>query len=453
MTDIDNTNINVADNYNFPSKCVQPHEINYVIYHGSCSDGFTAAMCCWYWRKLNGLSVDEDSIIFFPGYYGKPPPHVAGKNVLICDFSYKPDQFSKVLKSANKVLVLDHHKTAEEYMKDVADTNKVFDMKHCGAYITYRYFFGYSKPLPRMITYVEYNDLWMDERVSTRGFTAFMFSKPFEFEEYVKFMDDEYLDQSIKTGNGMVLQNDSHIDYLKNNIIPNFIQLGNMYYFAGQLCQSLLKSELGNTAFTALPYLNFSVIYSHRNFAGATSYSLRSMDDRTDVSVIAKHFGGGGHRCASGCGISAVLTSLPCRIIDSHSLYYQLDNVYRINTPTLKLVVFNCQLYGKHFAKYLMQERTQGVQEGSAILVINKHNNVTEHEKYNASVVYYISDTSHPGEFKYKGYIKLSDMMNAEESCNVKCELVKLFGELIFDASGLACIDTSKYDVLLGKSM
>ena len=447
------TDDNNVDNYNFSSKCIQPHEINYVIYHGSCSDGFTAAMCCWYWRKLNGLSVDKNDITFFPGYYGKPPPTVTGKNVLLCDFSYKPDQFSKILTSANKVLILDHHKTAEEYMKNVEDINKVFDMNHCGAYITYRYFFGYSKPLPRMITYVEYNDLWMDERESTRGFTAFMFSKPFEFEEYVKFMDDEYLDQSIKTGNGMVLQNDSHIDYLKNNIIPNFIQLSGMYYFAGQLCQSLLKSELGHAAFMALPYLNFSVIYSHRNFSGATSYSLRSMDDRTDVSIIAKHFGGGGHRCAAGCGLSAVLTSLPCRIIDSHSLYYQLDNVYPVNTPTLKLVAFNCPLYGKHFAKYLMQERIQNVQEGSAILVINKYNNVTEHEKYNASVVYYISNVSHSEGCKCKGYIQLSTLMNNEENSSVKCELVELFGDLVFDSSGLASLDTSKYDVLLGKSI
>jgi hypothetical protein len=444
-TDTLDTDTLDTDNYNFSSKCMQPHEVNYVIYHGSCSDGFTAAMCCWYWRKLNMLSVDKEDITFFAGYYGKAPPDVTGKNVLLCDFSYKPDQFSKILSTANKVLILDHHKTAEEYMKNVDDINKVFDMNHCGAYITYRYFFGYSKPLPRMIKYVEYNDLWMSERETTRGFTAFMFSKPFEFEEYVKFMDDDYLDQSINTGNGMVLQNDSHINHLKNHIIPNFIQLGDMYYFAGQLCQSVLKSELGNTAFSVLPYLNFSVIYSHRNFAGATSYSLRSTDDRTDVSLIAKQFGGGGHKCASGCGISAVLTSLPCRIIDSHSLYYQLDHVYRVNTPTLKLVAFNCALYGKHIAKYLMQERVHGVQEGSAILVLNKQNDVDAHDTYDASVVYHISHDK--SEFKCKGYIHLGN-----SSATVRNELCALFGNLVFNSSGSALLDTTKYDVLFNSA-
>jgi hypothetical protein len=307
-----------------------------------------------------------------------------------------------------------------------------------------------------MITYVEYNDLWLAERETTKGFSAFMFSRPFEFEEYVKFLNDDYLEQSIKTGDGMVLQIDSYITQLKKNIIPNFIQIDDMYYIAGHLCENLLKSELGNIAFSVLPYLNFSVIYSHRNFSGSTSYSLRSMNDRTDVSEIAKKFGGGGHTCASGCVASTILTTLPCRVIDSHNIYYQLDNVYQIKTDALKLVVFNSSLYGKHIAKYLMQERTPGIQEGSAILTINNRNNITEHDTYDASVVYYLSNTSATGEFyqnkfRCSGYIKLRNLISNEESDVIKNKLVKLFGPLNFDTTGLAKLDTTTYDVLIGK--
>lgn len=449
-----------TDNYNFSSKCMKPDEVNFVIYHGNCSDGFTAAMCCWHWRKLNNFSVEKEDITFYAGFFGRNPPDVTGKNVLLCDFSYKPDQFTQILTQANKVLILDHHKTGEECMKNVDDMNKVFDMKHCGAYITYRYFFGYSQPLPKMITYVEYNDLWLEERETTRGFTAFMFSRPFEFEEYVKFLNDEYLEQAIKTGDGMVLQNDSHIKHLKKNIIPNFIQIGDMYYFAGHLCENILKSELGNIAFSGLPYLNFSVIYSHRNFSGSTSYSLRSMNDRTDVSVIAAKFGGGGHKCASGCAASTILTTLPCRVIDSHNLYYQLDNVYQIKTDALKLVVFNSSLYGKHIAKYLMQERVPGIQEGSAILITNEKNNITEHDTYDASIVYYLSNTSldksvvdepDQNKFRCNGYVKMRNLISNEESDTIKDKLVQLFGELEFDTTGLAKLDAVTYDVLIGK--
>jgi hypothetical protein len=227
-----------------------------------------------------------------------------------------------------------------------------------------------------------------------------------------------------------------------------------MYYFAGHLCQNLLKSELGNVAFSVLPYLNFSVIYSHRNFAGATSYSLRSMNDRTDVSAIAKKFGGGGHACAAGCGVSSILTTLPCRIIDSYNLYYQLDHVYRVDTPTLKLVVFNSLLYGKHIAKYLMQERVPGIQEGSAVLVTNDKNDISEHNIYDASVVYYLSNTQDEPSakgFKCKGYVKLRNGLNRGNI--LVNELVKLFGKLEFDASGLARLDTQSYDVLIGKQI
>ena len=52
------------------------------IYHGNCADGFGAA---WVVRKAIG------EIEFHPGTYGQPPPDVTGKDVVMVDFSYKPE--------------------------------------------------------------------------------------------------------------------------------------------------------------------------------------------------------------------------------------------------------------------------------------------------------------------------------------------------------------------------
>ena len=51
------------------------------IYHGNCADGFTSA---WVVRKALGEDVD-----YHAGVYQNPPPDVAGRDVVMVDFSYK----------------------------------------------------------------------------------------------------------------------------------------------------------------------------------------------------------------------------------------------------------------------------------------------------------------------------------------------------------------------------
>ena len=51
------------------------------IYHGNCQDGFGAAWAVW---KRFG-----DAVEYVPGFYGQPAPDVAGRSVVMVDFSYK----------------------------------------------------------------------------------------------------------------------------------------------------------------------------------------------------------------------------------------------------------------------------------------------------------------------------------------------------------------------------
>lgn len=83
-----------------------------VIYHANCSDGFCAA---WVLRMLYPAAE------FVPASYGEPPPDVAGKRVVIADFSYKRPVMRQILSSAHSVTVLDHHKTAEAELAGIVD--------------------------------------------------------------------------------------------------------------------------------------------------------------------------------------------------------------------------------------------------------------------------------------------------------------------------------------------
>ncbi len=75
------------------------------IYHHGCLDGFAAA---WAVRKHYG----DGEVEFHPGIYGKAPPDVTGRVVILVDFSYKRDVLLQVCAQAACVLILDHHKSA-----------------------------------------------------------------------------------------------------------------------------------------------------------------------------------------------------------------------------------------------------------------------------------------------------------------------------------------------------
>ncbi len=50
----------------------------------------------------------------------------------------------------------------------------------------------------------------------------------------------------------------------------------------------------------------FSCVFNFDFINQNTFFSLRSTDDRTDVSKIAKKLGGGGHRNAAGCMVNEI---------------------------------------------------------------------------------------------------------------------------------------------------
>ena len=106
-------------------------DVNFVIYHADCFDGFCSALAAY---------LCNENVTFYPAKYKTEPPYdeLVGKNVLICDFSYKYEQILKIMDFANKFVIIDHHKTSEIELKNILPSNKYFDMAHCGAYLTWK---------------------------------------------------------------------------------------------------------------------------------------------------------------------------------------------------------------------------------------------------------------------------------------------------------------------------
>ena len=151
-------------------------EIDTVIYHHPCTDGFGAAFTVWNYFQNKESRSEDINIEFIPAGYGSTKPELVGKNVLIVDYSYPADIMSEIIQEANSVLIIDHHQTAQKALSSIDPQYCIFDMNHSGAILSWRFMSGlysFSKKEgwifnkdsdlepPLLLRYIEDRDLWI----------------------------------------------------------------------------------------------------------------------------------------------------------------------------------------------------------------------------------------------------------------------------------------------------
>lgn len=274
------------------------------IYHGNCADGFGAA---WVVRKALG-----DRVEFHPGIYGHPAPNVGNRHVLMVDFSYKRPLIELLARQARSILILDHHKTAAEDLAgfrepapyaewkdrtlakvegDPEPVAALFDMDRSGAGMTWDFFFP-DKPRPALINHIEDRDLWLFKLDGTREIQASIFSFPYDFDVWDKLMESPV---ELLRSEGAAIERKHHKDIgelvgvtKRRMVIGGYdIPVANLPY--------TLTSDAGHLMAKGEP---FAACYW--DTPAGRVFSLRSTDEGVDVSLIAKAYGGGGHRNASG---------------------------------------------------------------------------------------------------------------------------------------------------------
>jgi oligoribonuclease NrnB/cAMP/cGMP phosphodiesterase (DHH superfamily) len=261
---------------------MEPSSVNFVIYHADCSDGFGAAYSAW---KLLGERAQ-----YHAAKYGVPPPDVAGKNVVILDFSYDNATTKKLIKSANSIIVIDHHKSAMIELHDVSCTH--FDMNHSGAMLAWK-FFHPGKDVPRMIKFIEDRDLWKWEIPYSKEFSAAFDMVPFTFEDFDLFLDDSAVDNAQMRGSYILAYSKTVISKIAKRAITR--KMGNKDILV--VNSPHWMSEIGSVLSTKC---DFAVIWYYDHDTRQVKVSLRAHHDDADVSEVAKRFGGGGHRKAAG---------------------------------------------------------------------------------------------------------------------------------------------------------
>ena len=265
---------------------LEPSSVDCVIYHANCTDGFGSAFSAW---KLLGNRAEYHACT-----HGTKPPNVKGKNVVILDFSFDNKTTKKLIKDANNLLVIDHHKSAMVELHDISNT--IFDMSKSGATMAWDFFHPGKEP-PKFIQYITDRDLWKWELPYSKEFSAAFDMVPFEFEEFEKFEDDSVFDDAVKRGSFILAYSKTVVKKVCEKATSKKYKDMDVLVVNSSHWMSEIGAKLS-------PDCDFALIWYYDHDEQRTKVSLRSFHDHVDVSEIAKDFKGGGHRKAAGFTLS-----------------------------------------------------------------------------------------------------------------------------------------------------
>lgn len=262
----------------------------FVLYHANCPDGFAAAWAAW-------MSIG-DAATYLPVSYGDPLPEIPdGACVYIVDFSFPRDVLT-ALDARCWVLVIDHHATAQEALRGLGCA--IFDMKKSGAVLTWEHF--HKEPVPEMLLYIQDRDLWTWQLPQSKEINAALWKgTPREFPHW-REIDTTWgpthtlgKERLIEAGEIIATYDSLTVDQLCKH--PHWLRI--LSWTVPAVASPVLQSEIGHQLLQLHPSAPFAVAYMTLD-DGTFAYSLRARADGFDVSVVAKEFGGGGHKAAAG---------------------------------------------------------------------------------------------------------------------------------------------------------
>jgi len=267
-------------------------------FHAGCPDGFGAAWAVW---KAWG----EDARYVPRGHERDPMrrSHV-GETVVFVDIAPDNEYLRELADGAARVIVLDHHLTARDrYASDpgvenlvVANGHEVvFDLDHSGAVLAWSWFHPDEEP-PSLLSYVEDQDLWNWKLPWTEAVNAAIGSHERDFATWERLasMPAEELARE-----GEPILRAQRAEVQRSLLAAHPVTVGELRIEAANspLHRSHIGHELAKRAAFGHP---IGLVY--RTTGRQVDASIYSIGD-VDVSEVARRYGGGGHRNASGFSV------------------------------------------------------------------------------------------------------------------------------------------------------
>ena len=262
-----------------------------VLYHADCLDGYGAAWAAW---KHLGEKAHYQAV-----RHQMPMPEFPdGAVVYILDFCYPMEQLLSAVQKASKIVVLDHHISAQKGLEAYpgsipANLEISFNMQQSGCMIAWHYFQGGTAP-PMLLRHIEDHDLWRHQLKHTEEIMKALFLKrPISFAAFEHLQ----LNALYQEGKILLKQHRQMVKALLNS--RHSIKLNDVLGLAVN-APGAFASDLGQAL--AKQSGTFGLTYHYHGRRQCYECGLRSIGE-FDVSQLAVNFGGGGHKNAAGFSI------------------------------------------------------------------------------------------------------------------------------------------------------
>lgn len=262
-----------------------------IVHHGGCWDGFGAAMVIADHLALQGCEQFE----LLPASYGMPAPDCTGRTVFVVDFSFAPDVMQAMAEQADRLIWLDHHKTAIDAVEDVeAFCEAVLSLDDSGVRLAWNWTHPNGERAPWLVDYIEDRDLWRKALPDSDAVQMWIRSHDMNPVEW-RYMLTTRLAYAKADGAAMLVYHHRLVENAARQAVP--VELGGVrmplvscsYDLGSDVCDHLINAA-------GVPVAAYFLL----NRDGRWQYGFRSRSD-FDVSALAKQFGGGGHAQAAGC--------------------------------------------------------------------------------------------------------------------------------------------------------
>ena len=306
-----------------------------VVYHSPCPDGTCSAWVVQHYHSTNSKEIE-----LFPCRAGCAPDkeieHFTGKKILFVDICPSIEYVVQMSNFSQWIHIIDHHKTNFEkflQLENIPENISFnFDMNFSGCQLTWRYFSAEAEPW--FVSYIGDRDIWKFELPNTNEYFSGMMDENLMniegFQKLYENLDNEDFKINIynvgkkalefreKCIQNVLKYNKLHCTYKEYNKVDNtykeYNKVDNTYKEYNiwlYSCTKDLTSDVGNRLmkykFKNETYPDFTVGWIYDIESDEFWVSMRSLDDKEDVSQICKEFGGGGHRNAAGCTVKGRL--------------------------------------------------------------------------------------------------------------------------------------------------
>lgn len=282
-----------------------------IIYHGPCPDGTGGLWSACHYKPIQSRYACKAGT--------NPSGDYTGMNVIFVDICPKIDYLLDLVKKANWVVILDHHKSSEQMIQNyqsvlltIPNLYIEFDMNRSGCQMSWDYFFD-SQPRPFFIDYMGDRDLWTWKLPLSREINTALWElgyiDSYNLDKLTGLLENSEEKLKYLQSVGSVLEsiNKKEVDVGCSNAIEAKINWQEKTYriWLGGNVNPAIRSDFGNVLCSkpfkdgTLP--DFSASWQYDPKSDEWWISLRGVPTRSpDLSVLTSSYGGGGHPMASG---------------------------------------------------------------------------------------------------------------------------------------------------------